>query len=52
MYNFLGKYLPLPEIPPNLQNITTKGDYGSVNMKYVSTVFDSREILLQTKVVS
>ena len=37
----VGKYLPLPDIPQDLVNVTEKGAYGKVEMKFVSTLFDS-----------
>ena len=34
----IGKYLPLPPVPANLVNVTKKGEYGSVEMKFVSSI--------------
>jgi len=43
--NTVGKYLPLPEIPQDLQNVTKKGNYGKVALKFVSTMFDSKGMI-------
>ena len=37
----VGKYLPLPDIPQHLVNVTEKGAYGKIEMNFVSTLFDS-----------
>jgi len=37
----VGRFLPLPPLPSDLQNVTVKEDYGSVTMNFVSTLFDS-----------
>ena len=34
----IGKYLPLPPVPDNIVNVTKKGEYGSVKMKFVSSI--------------
>lgn len=37
----VGKYLPLPDIPQDIVNVTVKGAYGKIEMKFVSSLFDS-----------
>eukprot|EP00092_Neocalanus_flemingeri_P024878 GFUD01026976.1.p1 GENE.GFUD01026976.1~~GFUD01026976.1.p1 ORF type:complete len:678 (+),score=151.84 GFUD01026976.1:30-2036(+) len=48
----VGKYLTLPEIPEDLQNVTEKGNYGRIQMKFVSTMFDSKGMLSRTRNLS
>jgi len=45
----VGKYLPLPPVPDDLQNVTEKGNYGSVKMQYVSNIFTSITKLSTTR---
>ena len=41
----VGKYLPLPPVPQNIQNVTKKANYGRVNLDFVSTIFNGDSTL-------
>jgi len=48
----VGRFMPLPPLPPDLQNKTAKAAYGRVNMHFVSTLFDSMGVMAASSVDS
>ena len=48
----VGRFLPLQPIPDSLQNVTAKGKYGKVKMEFVSSIFDSLNVLSKSTNIS
>ena len=48
----IGRYLPLDPIPDTLQNVTEKGKYGKVKLKFVSSIFDGLSSLSKSNNIS
>ena len=38
----VGRYLPLPSLPPGLTNSTAKGRHGRVELQFVSPLLEAR----------
>ena len=45
----VGRYLPLPALPPGLTNVTEKGSYGRVSMELAATLWSSIDTLATTR---